>query len=1020
MLLALACFTLLPPFANAEPDQPPPQLDLMFHSWNKQQGLPDNSVTAILQTRDGYLWVGTSSGLARFDGMKFTLMSPEHSRSNSIISVTALCEDSVGRLWIGTQDGGLLYCENGIVTPFIAGESFRSLTINSIADTGSALWVGSGSGLFRLEEGRTTQFTTKDGLPNNFISNVHLARSGTLWITTRGGMCQFTNNQLVVVPFQTDNPGRNPESLGVYEDRRGQHWAFGDTYLVNLEDGKHLNHFGAGGSRIWSLCEGRNGELWIGTSGEKLYCFAGEKFMLPTLYNGELNSDVRAICEDRQGNLWLGTYSDGLVRLQPRNIRVLDAGAGLPTRPAVCLALNSQGRVWIGFDHSGIFKGTHANFESISDEGLPNLQNLVSSICVAAESNVWIGTMGAGLYCMAGQRCLHLTSADGLPDNNVLSLATDAGGTVWVGTTAGLYRIMNGTLSRDETSQSLSTQAISAISPFRNGGICLGLNDGSVLRDDSGQIHQISKPSAVSGKAIRALVEDGAGRVWMGTANGRLGCRAGDRFVTWDLPAGSPDKSILGIVITDEGGLWISTERSIYSASPREVSAWISGQITLRPQLAFRADTVSITGPGYGSPRALKSPDGTLWFAMDNGVVNIDLAGRSADSSPPPVFIDDVSVNGHSLSPALLKEPPATAKKTSEPARMPSDLPKLEIHFTGLDYSSPDKLRFRYRLDGVDSDWVVDNEGRRQAIYNTLKYGPYTFHVQVGNADQTWFDNEAAFRFLVPTPLWRTPLAITLYGIAGFLLAGGIARIVSARRFRRRLAALAAQQAMERERIRIARDMHDEIGSKLTKISFMSERAKKELQGQDHVASKLDSIAGTSRDLLQTLDEIVWAVNPHNDTLEHLAAYLGQYATEYLQNTAVECELHIPRGLPHYPLSAEARHNLFLAFEESLNNSLKHGRPSRIRVRMDLTPTQFAITIIDNGSGFDSTSSVGTPGKNGAGSGHGRNGLLNMRQRLDLLGGSCDIRSRPGHGTTVILTVPMTPQSVGKQNGSHK
>src|SRR5262249_3664303 len=191
-------------------------------------------------------------------------------------------------------------------------------------------------------------------------------------------------------------------------------------------------------------------------------------------------------------------------------------------------------------------------------------------------------------------------------------------------------------------------------------------------------------------------------------------------------------------------------------------------------------------------------------------------------------------------------------------------------------------------------------------------------------------------------------------------------------------AVLAQQQAMERERMRIAQDMHDEIGSKLTKISFMTERAKRELQGQDPVARKLDSIAGTSRDLLQTLDEIVWAVNPHNDTLEHLAAYLGQYATEYLQNTAVEFELHIPRGLPHHPLSAEARHNLFLAFEESLNNALKHGRATRVCVDMRLDTSRFDITIKDNGRGFDSTAIAFRPNESDAAAGKGRNGLRNM------------------------------------------
>jgi signal transduction histidine kinase len=213
--------------------------------------------------------------------------------------------------------------------------------------------------------------------------------------------------------------------------------------------------------------------------------------------------------------------------------------------------------------------------------------------------------------------------------------------------------------------------------------------------------------------------------------------------------------------------------------------------------------------------------------------------------------------------------------------------------------------------------------------------------------------------------------------------------------------------------MRIAQDMHDEIGSKLTKISFMSERAIGELEGHPPVAEKLDSIARTSRDLLQSLDEIVWAVNPHNDTLEHLAAYLGQYATEYLQNTAVQCELRIARGLPNYPLSAEARHNLFLAFEESLNNALKHGRASAVQIEMRVDGSLFRIRVQDNGSGFDSQSLSEKSNNPGRVRGTaGGNGLQNMRQRLAMLGGNFEIESQPGQGTVVCFTVPLTARIV--------
>ena len=570
------------------------------------------------------------------------------------------------------------------------------------------------------------------------------------------------------------------------------------------------------------------------------------------------------------------------------------------------------------------------------------------------------------------------------------------------------------------TSEGLPNQPVTAILPSRNGGVWLGFNNGAVYRENHGQIRRVSGPSAAASKPIRALCEDAAGRIWIGTDGGHLGCIADNQITGWDLPSGTPDTAILGIVTTDDADLWLGTDSSIYSVAQSDLTAWLAGQAPFRQHLIFRADSASSTTPTQGWPRALNSPDGTLWFAMDNGMVAINLNDSASSSSPPPVLIEDIFANGRPLPHALLKTSSITAKGTTIPVKLSSDLRSLDIHFTALDLSAPEKIKFRHRLEGSDQDWVVDNGLTRDVHYPRLPYGNYTFRVQAGDADQTWFDNTASFQFLVPTPLWRAPWLLALNAIAGLVLAGGIARVVSARRFRHRLAVIATQQAMERERMRIARDMHDEIGSKLTKISFMTERAKRELQGQDTVARKLDSIAGTSRDLLQTLDEIVWAVNPHNDTLEHLAAYLGQYATEYLQNTAVECELHIPRGLPHHPLSAEARHNLFLAFEESLNNALKHGRATRVQVNMRLETSRFDITIQDNGRGFDSVAVVFPPNESDAAAGKGRNGLRNMRQRLDLLGGHCTIQSRPGHDTTVILSVPLAPEATFRTNGSKR
>jgi signal transduction histidine kinase len=389
----------------------------------------------------------------------------------------------------------------------------------------------------------------------------------------------------------------------------------------------------------------------------------------------------------------------------------------------------------------------------------------------------------------------------------------------------------------------------------------------------------------------------------------------------------------------------------------------------------------------------------------------LDPLATSVGASWLPVFLEGMSVNGERLivgQTSARNDDPASAVAA---LRLPSKVGSVEVRFTAINFTEPESVRFRHRLDGFDQNWV-DDGSQRSARYGSLPFGTYRFRVQAGGVDNRWASSEAAISLLIPAPWWLTAWARAGYVFTAMGLIAFTSRKVSNRRLRRRLALLAQQQAMERERMRIAQDMHDEIGSKLTKISFMSESARDESAGEsassDPIVDKFDNIARTSRSLLRSLDEIVWAVNPHKDTLEHLAAYLGQYATEYLHNTAVECELNIPLTLPAIPVSSEIRHNLYLAFAESLNNALKHGQASKISVEMRVHPYSFEIEVIDNGLGFDvdavilsSHSPAATPVTRLG------NGIHNLRDRLQTVGGTCTIRSQPGSGTSVVLAVPL-------------
>jgi signal transduction histidine kinase len=386
-------------------------------------------------------------------------------------------------------------------------------------------------------------------------------------------------------------------------------------------------------------------------------------------------------------------------------------------------------------------------------------------------------------------------------------------------------------------------------------------------------------------------------------------------------------------------------------------------------------------------------------------VLNVDTRRPEIESFPLPIYIESVAFNGQPPLSALRSTTAASAVSEDIPTILRGGLRSLEVHFTALNFSAPEKVRFRHKLDGYDLDWADDGTDRF-ARYSRLPYGRYRFRVAARNADTDWQEAATTFDFMVPTPLYFQPWAIAIYSVFAIGLVAAIVRVVSHRRLRRALARLEQQQSLERERMRIARDMHDEMGSKLTKLSFLSEHAKMDTESSGPLAGKIESIATTSRDLLQTMDEIVWVVNPRNDTLEQLAAYLSHYADEYFQNTSVECDIRLPRSIPKRPLSSEARHNLFLAFEEALNNVLKHAAASKVKIEMTVSQPVFEINVTDNGHGFVvGTTSAAHVQPRAMDNGRTGNGLRNMRQRLADIGGDCLVRSQPGGGTTVSMRI---------------
>ena len=987
-----------------------------MRTWHVADGLPSDSVTAIIQTRDGFLWIGTTAGLVRFDGVKFTDITPPITSTNNLTGITALCEDSNGYLWIGTQQNGLFQLASGQMLHYGRSQGFQNDSVTSLAaDNHGQVWIGGNSGLSLWTGHEFNQFTRRDGLPDDSVSGINVARSGAVWITTRVGMCRFVDGHIAPYAFQTDSQGRSPVYLGAYEDRRGNLWAFGDTYLINLAEGKRFNYFRSSepaSVRIWSLCEGHDGRLWIGTSGRSLFCFEDNRFQPVVLGENRWPYDVRSICEDHEGNLWLGTSGGGLAQLRLQSVHILRGGQGLPDSSPTALTLDADGRIYVGLQRGGLWVGAAGRFDRIGDsEGL-KLESFITSVAVARDGTVWAGTLGNGLYGLQNNRGIRFTTADGLADNRVLSLAIDSEDNVWAGTGAGtVHRFAANDLTRFDTANGLPGTPVTVMIPAAGSGLWLGTQDGQILREADAKFRSVKTPEGFGHEAILALYEDDLKQLWAGPAGGGLLCFSNGTSEYWTTNNGLPKGIISGIVEDRAKNLWLAMDTGIYCLSRDDIGKTRENR---RTPLAFKlvspARTQSDLTTIYGGTRAMLAADGYLWFATSEGVLNMDTHQSIIDAAPFPIYLESAIINNLPLISLLTGSRWSTTNRNDNtPLRTPVDIRSLEVHFTALNFTTPEDVQFRHRLEGNDPDWV-DDSGARLARYGHLSHGSYRFHLAARVGDGPWQEARETFTFIVPTHIYYQTWAICLYVIIATGLIAGIVRVISHRRLRTTLARLEQQQSLERERMRIARDMHDEMGSKLTKISFLSEHAQVDGDGKS-ARAKIESIAQTSRELLKTMDEIVWVVNPRNDTLENLTAYLSHYAVEYFQNTSVECDLRLSPEIPNHPLSSEARHNLFLTFEEALNNVLKHSGATHVKVDMAMVGTEFELKTTDNGKGF----AVPPASGNGSVSPGGRegNGLKNMRQRLTVIGGECVISSRPGQGTTVAIRLRLNKKTTG-------
>lgn len=985
-----------------------------FRSWQKGQGLSQYPVKALTQSHDGYIWLGGDDGIARFDGLHFVPLGlQEEIRCGS---VNVLLEDRFGAIWIGSTNTGLSRWLNNQLTTFTTRDGLPANTITALTeDAAGRLWVGTDAGLILWQNGQLRPLAAAEKFNGERITALYRDYQGMIWMAVRGeGVFQFNHDKFF--PLTGDAMAdllRDAHCLLM--DHVGRIWIGAGEDFVLCREADRWQRFRIPRNRLKShvsaLAEEPDGTVWAGAGTGGLLQIKEGKSVAISAGAGLAGNSVASLFTDNEGRLWVGTDT-GLNRLERKTLFALSQSEGLGFGPAQGLAEVTPGVIWAGKVSDGLYRWDGKSFSRLSTAGLLPHDSQATTLLVTRDGFCWVATTNSLLLYEDSIAVADEVKKIASAPPGITALAEDRDGALWVGTRGGAVQRLYENTWRYPGGFS-QTNAITAIVPDADGSIWVGTDGNGLYRLINGTLQRIGKSQGLQTDKICTLYVDAQDALWIGTADNGLSRWYGGRLANFTTREGLPDNRISQILEDDSSRLWLGTSRGIACVNKDRLGELAAGKIpAVYPKLFGQADGMLSEECSCGFfPAGLKTKSGLLWFSTLKGVVVVDPRAQPDAMLPPNTILEEVLVDGQAEP--WLHAPGANASGENESTkggvspletlRITPGRHRVEFRYTGLSFDAPELVRFRYRLEGLDSDWV-DAGTRRTAFYSYLPPGDYRFHVAACNSDGRWSEINSGLELIVLRHFWQAWWFITMTGLGLLVLVGGAVRIVEKRKLQRRLRLLEQERALERERTRIAQDLHDEMGAKLCRISFLSEHARRGDLPAEELKDQITSISDASREVLHSLDEIVWAVNPQNDTLEHVASYIGQYAEEYFQMTGIRCELDIPAQLPSYPLSSQTRHHLFLAAHEALTNILKHSGATQTKVHMVHNDARFTINISDNGLGFDVAAVASKPESITVPNG---NGLVNMQCRMADIGGQYRIESFPGRGTSVTFTIPL-------------
>lgn len=990
MGLCLAALVLYPFFIHTALALNPAQLidQYVQDVWQSDQGLPQNTVQAIVTTQDGYLWLGTQEGLVRFDGVKFTVFDSANTPGIRNNNIQALLEDRDKILWIGTEGGGLTSFKNGTFQNFSPANGFPADVIRALhQDRNGTLWIGTyGNGLLRLDKGKFSSYSTQHGLTSDRISTIFEDVMGILWIGTYGGGI----NQLQNGSFRsiTTRDGLSNDTIfGINQDQEGNLWIATRKGLNRYKDGNFALYGTKDGvssdDTITSIYKDRDGNLWIGTGAAGLNRLYRGKFSYLTSALGLSNDRVRAIYEDPERNLWVGTEGGGLNRFKDGKFITYTTKEGLSSDMIYSIYEDRDQNIWIGTRGGGLNRVKENQVHVYTEkDGLP--VDVILSTYQDRDGVLWIGTEGAGLVSFKNGKFQTYNHDDGLSHDMVFSIFSDSRNRLWIGTGGGgLNEFRDGKFTAYTKKQGLADDVVFSISEDQQGNLWIGTYNGGISRFRDGKFTNYTAKDGLSNNTVLTVYPDRDGSLWIGTFGGGLNLFKGGKFTVFRAADGLFNDTIYQILDDGLGSLWFSCNKGIFRVKKQELIDFASGKLSHVTSFSYgKSDGMkSNECNGAVQPAGWKDQRGRLWFPTIQGAVMIEPKNLKTNPYVPPVHVEKFDVDDQSyLSDSIDLE---------KAMKIPPGDGKLEFHYTGLSYVAPEKVQFRYKLEGFDRDWISAGT-RRIAYYTNIPPGNYEFKVTASNNDGLWNPKPAVLQFYLTPYFYQT---IWFYGLC--MVAVGVLTWMF---YRIRMKNLNARfLAVLGERSRIARELHDTLAAGLAGIVMQLEAAEDVLlDSPEESRNHLSRARDVARASLAEARRTVWAMRPQSLESGDLPTAISTTARQQTSASKTNLQFSVS-GIPR-PLPQQLESNFLRICQEAVTNALKHAKPNDIEIHLQYAPHHVTLKIADDGQGFDAAHPVQDDAIHV--------GLLGMRERVQQIGGKLIVDSKPGAGTRIIVSAP--------------